>query len=326
MVYRVARTALLAVMLCAGATSIHAQTWPQQKPIKFEVTAAAGGLIDFAPRLIGKYLGPAIGQSVVVENRPGGGGNVAAAIVAKAEPDGHSIVVTGSNQAVNPTLLPNPGFDYDRDLVPVSMVVNAKMLLVASPNFAAKSITEVIRMAKEKPKSVSIAISPIGTPNHLGAEMLAQLPDIDLTFVPYGGIAQSTPDVMAGRVDLAIAAIPSLLPHVQSGSLKAMAVTSATRSDLAPDIPTSAESGLPGLQIDAWILFMTTGGTPPSVVAQMDREIGKILALPEVKESFAKQGVEIMHMGPDELGRFLKAESARFASLLKNSRVKAPAK
>jgi tripartite-type tricarboxylate transporter receptor subunit TctC len=325
MAYRILRAALLAGMVCGAAGTAGAQNWPQQKPIRFEVTAAAGGLIDFVPRLVGKYLGPAIGQAVVVENRPGGGGNVAAAVVAKAEPDGHSIVVTGSNQSVNPTLLPNPGFDYDRDLTPVSMVVSAKMLLVASPNFAGNSITDVIRMAKEKPKSVSIAISPIGTPNHLGAEMLAQLPDIDLTFVPYGGIAQSTPDVMAGRVDLAIAALPSLLPHVQAGKLKALAVTSSTRAGLAPDIPTSAEAGLAGLQIDAWILFMTTGGTPAPVVAQMDREIAKVLALPEVKEAFGKQGVDIMHMGPDELGKFLKSETARFAGLLKNSRV-APAK
>jgi tripartite-type tricarboxylate transporter receptor subunit TctC len=317
---------LLTGMVCAGAASGQAQSWPQQKPIRFEVTAAAGGLIDFVPRLVGKYLGPAVGQPVVVENRPGGGGNVAAAAVAKADPDGHSILVTGSNQSVNPTLLPNPGFDYDRDLTPVSMVVSAKMLLVASPSFAGNSITDVIRMAKEKPKSISIAISPIGTPNHLGAEMLAQLPDIDLTFVPYGGIAQSTPDVMAGRVDLAIAALPSVLPHVQAGKLKALAVTSSKRADLAPNIPTSAEAGLAGLQIDAWILFMTTGGTPAPVVAQMDREIAKVLELPEVKEAFGKQGVEIMHMGPDELGRFLTSETARFAGLLKNSRVKAPGK
>jgi tripartite-type tricarboxylate transporter receptor subunit TctC len=202
------------------------------------------------------------------------------------------------------------------------MVVSAKMILAASPTFAGNNITDVIKIAKEKPKSVSIAISPIGTPNHLGAEMLAQLPDIDLTFVPYGGIAQSMSDLMSGRVDLAVAAMPSLLPHVRAGKLKALAVTSTTRSDMAPDIPTSAEAGLAGVQVDAWICLMTTGGTPPPVIAQMDREIAKVLAMPEVKEAFAKQGVEILHMGPETLGKYMDSEKARFASLLKNSRVR----
>jgi tripartite-type tricarboxylate transporter receptor subunit TctC len=229
--------------------------------------------------------------------------------------------VTGLNQAVNPTLLPNPGFDYERDLVPVSMAVVTKMLLVASPMFPGKNITDVIRMAKEKPKSISMAISPIGTPNHLGAELLAQLPDIELTFVPYGGIGPATPDLIAGRVDLAIGAIPSLLPQVQGGAMKALAVTSTQRSALAPDIPTSAEAGMPGLLIDAWICFMATGGTPAPIIARLDEEMGKALALPEVREAFAKQGVEIMHMGPQELGKFLKSEAARFGDVLKHSRV-----
>jgi tripartite-type tricarboxylate transporter receptor subunit TctC len=326
MVDRMMRTALLAGIVCAGAASAHAQSWPQQKPIKIEVIASAGGLIDFVPRLLSKYLSASIGQPVVVENRPGAGGNIAAGVVAKAEADGHTLLLTGSNQAVNPALLPNPGFDYEQDLVPVSMVVAAKMLLVSSPMFAAKDIRDVIKMSKDKPKSVSIAISPIGTPNHLGAEMLAQLPDIDLTFVPYGGIGQATPDLISGRVDLAVAALPSLLSQVQGGQLKALAVTSAQRSALAPDIPTSAEAGLPAMQIDAWICFMGTGGTPAPIIARLDEEIRKALMQPEVREAFAKQGVESMHMGPEELGKFLKSEATRFSSLLQNSRVRAAAK
>jgi tripartite-type tricarboxylate transporter receptor subunit TctC len=322
MVHRVVRAAMLAGVMCAVAASAHAQSWPLQKPIRLEVISAAGGLTDIVPRLLSKYLSASLGQPVVVENRPGAGGNIAAGIVAKAEPDGHTILVTGSNQAVNPTLLPNPGFDYERDLVPVSMAVAAKMLLVSSPSFPAKNIADVIRMAKEKPKSVSIAISPIGTPNHLGAEMLAQIPNIDLTFVPYGGIAMATPDLIAGRVDLAVGAVPSLVPQVQGGALKALAVTSTQRSSLAPDIPTSAEAGMPDLLIDAWICFMATGGTPAPIIARLDEEIRKALMVPEVREAFAKQGVEVMHMGPAELGKFLKSEATRFSSLLQNSRVK----
>jgi tripartite-type tricarboxylate transporter receptor subunit TctC len=314
---------LLASAALLASPSVQAQNWPQQKPIRLEIISAAGGLTDTVPRLLSKYMTASIGQPVIVENRPGAGGNIAAGIVAKADPDGHTLLVTGSNQAVNPTLLPNPGFDYERDLIPVSMAVAAKMLLVASPTFAGKNITDVIRMSKAKPRSVSIAISPIGTPNHLGAEMLAQVPDIELTFVPYGGIGPATPDLIAGRVDLAIGALPSLLSQVQGGALKALAVTSTQRSALAPDIPTSAEAGLAGLLIDAWICFMGTGGTPAPIIARLDEEIAKALAQPEVREAFAKQGVEVMHMSPEVLGKFLKSEAIRYGHVLKHSRAQA---
>jgi tripartite-type tricarboxylate transporter receptor subunit TctC len=308
--------------LIGAAQPAGAQSWPETKPLRFEVVGAAGGLPDIVPRVLSNYLSASIGVPVVVENRPGAGGNIAAAVVARAQPDGHMLLVTSSNQAVNPTLLPNPGFDYVRDLAPVSMVVVAKMLLVTSPSFPAKDITDVIVIAKQKPKSVSIAIPPIGSPNHLGAEMLAQHGNIDLTFVPYDGIAKAIPDLMAGRVDVAVGAISTMLPLVRSGTLKALAVASPQRSPLLPEIPTSAEAGLPELQIDTWICFMGTGGTPAPIIARLDGEIAKALALPEVRDAFAKQGVEIFHMGPNELGKFLQSEAARFASLLRNSRVK----
>jgi tripartite-type tricarboxylate transporter receptor subunit TctC len=317
----VLRCAVLVAIVASALAAAHAENWPQQRPIRIEVISAAGGLTDIVPRLLSNYLSASIGVPVVVEDHPGAGGNLAAGVVAKAEPDGHTLLGTGSNQAVNPTLLPNPGFDYEHDLAPVSMAVVAKMLLVASPSFPANSITDVIRIARQKPKSVSIAISPIGTPNHLGAEMLAQYADLDLTFVPYGGIAEAVPDIISGRVNLAIAAMPSLLPQVRAGAVKALAVTSTARSPLAPDIPTAAEAGLPPLQIDAWICFLTTGGTPAPIIARLDREFAKALALPEVREQFAKQGVEIFHQDPEQLAQFLKSEAARFGALLQHSRV-----
>jgi tripartite-type tricarboxylate transporter receptor subunit TctC len=311
--------------LLSAAQPAAAQDWPGTKPIRFEAGSAAGGLIDFVPRELSNYLSASIGVPVVVEDRPGGGGNIAAGVVAKAEPDGHTLLVTGSNQAVNPTLLPNPGFDYERDLVPVSMVLSAKLLLVASPAFPAKNINEVIKIAKQKPKSVSIAISVVGSPNHLAAEMLAQFGDIALTFVPYDGMAQAIPDLIANRVDLAVGAMSTLLPQVRSGALKALAVTSLQRSPLAPDIPTSVEAGLPQMQLEGWICIMATGGAPASVVARLDEEIAKVLALPEVRDAFVKQGIEIFHLNPDELGQFLRSEAVRFSSLLKHARVKGEA-
>jgi tripartite-type tricarboxylate transporter receptor subunit TctC len=315
------RALLFASLFCVAQASSGAESWPGTKPLRFQVAGAAGGLPDIAPRTLSNDLSAAIGVPVVVENRSGAGGNIAAAVVARAEPDGHMLLATGTNQAVNPTLLPNPGFDYARDLVPVSMAVVAKMLLVASPSFPAKTIADVIAMAKQKPKSITIAIQPIGSPNHLGAEMLAQFGNIDLTFVPYDGIAHAIPDLVANRVDLAVGAISSMLPLVRSGALKALAVLSPQRSPFAPEIPTSAEAGLPDLQIDSWICFMGTGGTPAPIIARLDDEIGKALALPQVHDAFAKQGVETFYMNAERLGGFLQSEAARYSILLKHSRV-----
>src|ERR1700692_4887738 len=314
--------AVLLGVLIGAAQPAGAQSWPGTKPLRFEVIGAAGGLVDFAPRELSNYLSASLGVPVVVENRPGAGGSIARGVVAKADPDGHTLLVTSTNQAVNPTLLPNPGFDYGRDLVPVSMVVASKLLLVASPSFAAKDITDVIKIAKQKPKSVSIATPAIGTPNHLAAEMLAQYGDVDLIIVPYDVVTKAVPDVMANRVDLAVGSISALLPQVRSGALKALAVISPQRSPLAPEIPTSAEAGLPELQIDNWICIMGTGGTPDPIIAHLDDEIAKALALPEVHDAFAKQGVEIFYMNSKRLGNFLQSEAVRFGSLLEHSRVK----
>jgi len=314
-------TLLGGFLFAAARAQSGAPDWPGTKPIRFEVIAAPGGLIDIVPRKLSDHLAASIGVPVVVEDRPGAGGNVAAALVARAEPDGHTLLVTGLNQAVNPTLLPNPGFDYQRDLAPVSMLVSSKLLLVASPSFPANSITEVIALAKQRQKTVSIAISPIGTPNHLAAEMLAQFGGIELNFVAYNGIGQALPDLIAGRVDLAVAAVSVLLPQVRSGALKALAVTSSQRYPLAPEIPTAAEAGLAQLQIDGWICLMVTGGTPAPIVARLDAEIAKVLALPQVRDAFANQGVETFHMNPNQLGAFVQAEAARFSGLLNHSRV-----
>jgi tripartite-type tricarboxylate transporter receptor subunit TctC len=313
---------LLAISLCAAQAASDAPDWPAAKPLRFEVSAAAGGLIDLVPRQLSNDLAASIGVPVIVEDRPGAGGNIAAGLVARAEPDGHMLLVTGSNQVVNPTLLPNPGFDYADDLAPVSMLVASKLLLVASPSFPAKNITDVINMARQKPKSVSIAISAIGTPNHLAAEMLAQFGGVDLTFVPYDSAGQAIPDLIAGRVDLTVAALSTLLPQVRTGALKALAITSPQRSPFAPDIPTAAEAGLPELQLDGWICVLTTGGTPAPIVARLDEELAKVLALPQLRDAFAKQGVETFHMNPNQLGAFLHAEAARYSGLLKHSRIR----
>jgi tripartite-type tricarboxylate transporter receptor subunit TctC len=316
------RAAVLLIGLVSVAhTASGAEDWPGTKPLRFEAGSAAGGIIDLVPRVLSNYLAPSIGVPVVVEDRPGAGGNIAAGFVAKATPDGHTLLVTASNQVVNPTLLPNPGFDYERDLAPVSMALSVQILLVAAPSFPAKNITDVIQIARQKPKSISIAIGPIGTPNHLGAEMLAQYGGIDPTFVPYDGMAQALPDLMANRVNLAVGAMSTLLPQIRSGAIKALAVLSAQRSTFAPDIPTSAEAGLPEMKFDGWLCIMTTGGTPAPIIARLDGAIASVLTLPDVRAAFAKQSIDIFYMNAQQLGVFLHSEAARFGSLLKHSQV-----
>ena len=308
------------VLLAAGASAV-AQEWPQ-RPLKIMVIAAPGGLPDVMARLVAKHLTDALGQPVVVENRPGAGGNMAALAVAKAAPDGYTLLLTGNNHAVNPTLIPDAGFDYERDLAPITMVAEANMLLVAHPSLGVSTVAELVAQSKQKPNSVAVAISPIGTPNHLGAELLAQRAGIEMTFVPYPGIGPATPDLLAGRVQVAISAMSSMYPHVASGALKALAVTRPVRSPLAPSIPTVAESGIPGYDVNAWICLMTTGGTPAPVIARINAEVRKAMALPEVRDSFLKQGLEASTMSPDELGAYIKAESVKWAEVLKNAKVK----
>lgn len=311
----------LILAFAVEAAPAGAQDWPR-KPIRILVGIAPGGLPDTVGRLIATQLTKSLGQPVVVENRPGAGGNIAASIVAKAPADGHMLLVTGNNHAVNPTLIPDPGFDYERDLAPVTMLAEANMVLVATPSLTANSIAELVALAKPKPGSITIAISPIGSPNHLGAELLAQMAGVELTFIPYGGIGQATPDLLAGRVQLAIAALPSVRPNVESGAMKALAVTRPTRSQFAPSIPTAAESGLPGFDVNAWVCLMATGGTPAPIISKLNDAVRKAMALPEVRGALTKQGTEPTTGSPDQLGAYIKAEAAKWAGVLKNAKVK----
>jgi tripartite-type tricarboxylate transporter receptor subunit TctC len=292
------------------------------RPVRIIAGFAAGGGVDITARLIGQWLSDRLGQSFVIENRTGAGGNIGTEAVVKAAPDGYTLLLTGTNHATNPTLIPDAGFDYDRDLAPVTMVAEANMLLVAHPSLPANNVTELVALAKQKPNEVTIAISPIGTPNHLGAELLARRAGIDLTFVPYPGIGPATPDLLAGRVQLAISAMSSIYPHVAAGSLKALAVTRPVRSPFAPAIPTVSESGVPGFDVNAWVCLMTTGGTPEPIIARLNAEVRKAMALPEVRDSFAKQGLEASTMSPAELGAYIKSESVKWADVLTNAKVK----
>ena len=306
--------------LSTAATSL-AQSWPS-RAMKIVVVNAPGGLPDIAARAVAGELSKSVGQPVIVENRPGAGGNIASLYVAKAPADGHTLLLTGFNMAVNPTLTPNPGFDYEKDLAPVSMVADGDMLILANPALPAKNLTELIALGRQKPGGLSIAIAPIGSPNHVGAELLWQAAGIDLVMVMYQGIAPAMPDLVAGRVDLAIAAIGPSLPLVKGGKLRALAATTLKRTSFAPEVPSAAESGLPGFDLNTWVCLMVTGGTPKPVVARLSAEIRKVMALPEVRESLARQGATAVSSTPEELGAYIKSEALKWAGVLKSAKLK----
>jgi tripartite-type tricarboxylate transporter receptor subunit TctC len=314
-----AAIALVLGLVSAGAAL--AQEWPQRQ-IRIVVITTPGGFPDFTARTLADQLTGILGQQVVVENRPGGGGNIAAAAVANAAPDGYTLLLTGNNHATNVTLVPNPGFDYVKSFAPVSLLAKSNMLLVASPEFKANSVKEVVELAKARPGSVSMAVTQLGTPGHLGAEYLLQATDTDMLLVLYNGMGPALPDLLQGRVDLALSALPAVRSHIESGKLKALAVTRTERSSLLPQLPTIAQAGVPGFDVAGWVCLMAPAGTPPAVVARLNAAIREALAKPEVKVAFDKLALDITPTSPEELAKFMDSETKQWAQVLSKAKLK----
>jgi tripartite-type tricarboxylate transporter receptor subunit TctC len=313
---------LQVISACLIVATVHtAWAWPD-KPIKIVVIANAGGFPDIAARTIAPHLSRALGQQVLVENRPGAGGNIATHAVAKAAPDGHTLLLTGNNHAVNQTLLPNPGFDYKTGLASISMLAETSIVLISRPSFEANDFAGIASLAKKDPKALSIAVTAIGTPGHLAAELYTKLSGLDPILVPYTGIAPALTDVMSGQVQMAFASLTGTAGLISGGRLKALAVAGSKRSVFAPQIPSSTEAGLAGFDVKSWVCLMTTGGTPTEVVRRLNAEVRTILALPEVQESFKAQGTEIWATTPDELDSILVQEAQRWANTLKNAKLR----
>lgn len=313
----------LAAALAANAFPALAQTpdWPT-RPIRIVVVAAAGGLPDIAARNLASGLQRLLPQPVIVENRAGGAGNIASELVARSAPDGHTLLSTGTNQAVNQVLFPNPGFDYEKDLAPIGIIGEANMMLLASPKLAVKNVRELVELARQKPGGVSMAVGVLGSPNHVGAELLGSMAGVSLNFVPYKGAGAIFPDLMAGNVDLAIAAVPGAMGMVRGGKLRAIAVTRKTREAQLPDLPTIDESGLPGFDINSWIALLAPGATPAPLVERIGVEVRKALLLPEVKAAHDAQGITSSQMTPAEVATYIRGEVRRLEPVLKAAKMK----
>ncbi len=315
----VAHGALMAITALLGTSVATAQTYPA-KPIRIVVPYPAGGTSDILARAIGPGLTAALGQPVVVENKPGSTGNVGAELVAKSPPDGYTVMLADiGSLAISPSIFPALPFDPVKDFAPVLMVAYSPHLLAVNPALPAKDVKELIALAKAKPGTLNFAVSGVGGANHLAGVDFALRTGIKWTYIPYKGGAQAITDVVGGQADVLFNGMVATYPMVKGGKLKALAISSSKRFAAAPDIPTVAESGLPGFETGSFQGIVAPAGTPPEIVAKLHQAVTKILATPEMQERLATAGAELRPGTPAEFGAFIRDERARWAKVVRES-------
>ncbi len=311
--------ALLCLALAGG--EVAAQTYPT-KPVRLVVPFPPGGFADVYGRVLAVHLGNTFGQSVVVENRSGAGGNIGADVVAKSAPDGYALVMgTVGTHAINASLYSKMPYDAIRDFSPVAFVAEAEGLLVAHPSVPANTVPELIALARSKPLTYGSAGA--GTTGHLAGELFKSMAKVDITHIPYKGNVPAITDILAGQVALVFATLPTVLPHVKAGKLKSIAVLGSTRSTALPEVPTMADSGLPGFEVNNWVGVFAPAGTPAAVVGKLNAEILRIMRLPDVQARLAGEGMRFVPMSVDEFAAFAKAEVAHWAPVVRASGARA---
>ena len=297
--------------------------WPA-KPIRIVVPFAPGGPADLLPRLIGPKLTEAWGQPVVVENKPGAGGNIGMDLVAKSPPDGYTLVIgpTG-NLTVNPHLYANLPYDVFRDFAPITLIASFSNVLVVNPGVAAKSVNDLIALAKANPGTLSYGSPGAGSQPHLAGEFMKLQAGIEIVHVPYQGTAPALRDLLGGQISFMFSQTSAALPQIQAGKLRALGIASSKRSLQLPDVPTIAEGGLAGFEAVSWYGLLAPGGTPKDVVAKIQMEVARILQLPDIRDKLAAQGGEPVGNTPEQLLAIMRAESSRYADIVKRAGIKA---
>ena len=311
---------LAAAALAGIAGTASAQSAYPNKPLRFIVPFAAGGPTDVLARVIGQKLGESLGQPVVVENRPGAGGNIASDYVAKAPPDGYTLILgTVGTHAINASLYSKLPFDTARDFAPIALVASATIVMVVHQSVPAATVKEFVALAKSRPHPFSMASPGSGTPQHLAGELFKTVTAVDMAHIPYKGAAPALNDILGGQVSVGFVSLPAALPHVKAGKLRALGVTAAKRSVVAPDVPTIAESGAPGYEVENWYGVLAPAGTPREIVNRLNAEIIKLLHAKDVKELLNNQGFEVLQSTPDQFAAFSKTEFEKWAKLVKLS-------
>lgn len=311
---------LLAVALHTPQAA--AQDYPN-RPIRLVVPYPPGGGNDTLGRLVAQRLSTALGQQVFVENKPGAGGNLGTELVAHAKPDGYTLTLGFvANMAMTPHL-GKLGYDPVKDFAPVSMVAQGYQILVVHPSFPAKTVPELVALAKARPGALNYASGGNGSPLHLVAELFKLSAGIDMQHIPYKGSSPAAAAVLAGETQMVFGGVVSSLPFVKSGRLRALAVTSPKRIDAAPDVPTMAELGYSGVEASSWYGLFAPAGTPPAIIARLNREMVALGKNPEHREQLEKQGQEAVYSTPEELAAYVKSESAKWARVIKTAKIEA---
>jgi tripartite-type tricarboxylate transporter receptor subunit TctC len=307
----------VALLLCAAWSCFAvAQTYPS-RPVRVIVTFPPGAGSDIATRLVTNKLTESLGRSFVVDNRAGAAGNIGVDLVAHAAPDGYTILAVTAAAAISQSAYSKVSFDLQKDFAPVAMIASAPFVLAANPSVPAKSLKELVELARANPGRYSYATPGTGSSPHLAGELLKMQLGIDLLHVPYKGTVPAMADVLAGNVSMALANTPVSLPQVKAGKVRALAITSAKRSAIAPDIPTVAESGVRGYEAGTWYGFLAPAGTSRDIVSRLNRETVRIVQLPEIRDKLAGLGAEPMTATPEQTGAFIRSEIARWAKVVK---------
>ena len=312
---------LAAITVCVSASSAMAQTAFPTKPITLVVTYPPGGGADAMARLIGPKMGEALGQSVVIENKPGAGGQIGAAAVAKAAPDGYTLMLDASSFSVNPSLYPKLPYDSAKAFQPLGVIALFPNVVLVNANFPAKNIAELIGAAGKSKNAVSFASSGNGSAQHLAGALFESAAKVDMVHVPYKGGGPALNDVIGGQVPLFFGNLASTLQHVQSGKLRALAVTSGTRSSILPDVPTLSESGLKGTEIYEWNAVFAPANTPEPVVKKLAAAFQQALESPEVKARIAQLGGEIQKGNPEQAKKFIDQQTSLWQRVIKERNI-----
>jgi tripartite-type tricarboxylate transporter receptor subunit TctC len=311
------RLALQLMAAVALAAPLAAFAHYPDRLIKVVVGVPAGGTTDMMGRLIGKELAEGLGTNAVIENRVGASGIIAGGYVAKSPPDGYTLLMAASSHATVPFLYSSMPYDTDKDLVPVGLIVTTPYVLVVHPSVPASTFPQLLELLKKNPGKYSYASSSVGTAPHLAGEMLGRMTGVDIMHVPYKGSGTLLPDLLAGRVPIMFENVAVMTPHIKSGAMRAIAVTSGKRVPMLPEVPTMSESGLPGFEVLGWFALWAPAGTPPEVVKLLNAEVNKIVAKPAVARRFAEIGAEPLAGSPEKLAAWLKTEQAKWGGLIK---------
>jgi tripartite-type tricarboxylate transporter receptor subunit TctC len=317
---RLIHCALAAALFCTA--NIYAQPYPT-KPIRLVITYPPGGNTDLVGRALAQKLNESFGQQVVVDNRGGAGGVLGTMITAQAAPDGYTIMLgTSAGMVCNPLLSKKLTYDPVRDFAPVSMVVIVPQLLVINPQLPVKNVRELIALAKAKPGYLSAGSSGVGTPNHLGTELLKWLAGVDIVHIPYKGGGPAVTDLIGGQIQMGFSSVPAVLPHIKAGRLIALGVGSAKRSPALPNIPTIAEAGVPGYEYTTWYGIFAPARTAPPLIAKLNTAIVKAVESPDIKDRFTALGGDPEPGTPEELRVYMANESAKWARIIKAGNIR----